>query len=77
MSELTDYKDGKKYIDKIIEFRHSIDVWEQKKKPLARCTICVLKFGDVHKTDNLYLESRKYGDVLVCKNHRRNYRGKK
>ena len=40
------------------------------RKPLARCTFCVKRYGGAPKTDNLKLITINGYDYLACRGHR-------
>lgn len=62
----------RKYFNKFgVTKGSSIDWSEESRRPLARCTICVMRYGDVGKTDNLVLETRRGISYLCCPSHRR------
>lgn len=62
----------KKYFNKFGTTKGSSVDWRKESlRPLARCTICVMRYGDADKTDNLVLETRHGVSYLCCGFHRR------
>lgn len=65
----------KKYFHKFGVNRGSGMDWRRESlRPLARCTICVMRYGDAGKTDSLVVETRHGVNYLCCRAHqRKNY----
>lgn len=62
----------KKYFVKFgVSHGTTVDCRQEARKPMARCSICVERYGGAPKQDGLILETRHGRDYLCCRAHRR------
>lgn len=62
----------KKYFNKFgAAHQSSMDCRQEARRPMARCTVCVERFGDSYRHDNLTLELVRGVMKLCCPSHRR------
>ncbi len=68
--------ENKKYVNKFgLTKSSSVDWHRESLKPQARCSFCVIRYGDAPKHDNLTLETVRGINYLCCSQHRRRLNG--